>query len=53
MANLKELKLSGEMKIWNAGNAAREGEEGALNPEWVEWQMGFPAGWTDIGTQSR
>ena len=20
-----------------------------LNPEWVEWLMGFPVGWTDIG----
>ena len=23
---------------------------GALNPEWVELLMGFPRGWTDIGT---
>ena len=22
---------------------------GTLNPEWVEWLMGFPAGWTDLG----
>jgi DNA (cytosine-5)-methyltransferase 1 len=22
---------------------------GALNPTWVEWLMGFPDGWTDIG----
>jgi hypothetical protein len=21
---------------------------GALNPEWVEWLMGFPPGWTDL-----
>lgn len=21
---------------------------GALNPEWVEWLMGFPVGWTDL-----
>ena len=20
----------------------------ALNPEWVEWLMGFPQGWTDV-----
>jgi hypothetical protein len=25
---------------------------GSLNPDWVEWLMGFPAGWTDIGTQN-
>jgi DNA (cytosine-5)-methyltransferase 1 len=23
-------------------------ESGALNPEWVEWLMGFPPGWTDL-----
>jgi len=22
---------------------------GALNPPWVEWLMGFPIGWTDLG----
>jgi len=21
---------------------------GRLNPEWVEWLMGFPTGWTDL-----
>ena len=21
---------------------------GSLNPEWVEWLMGFPKGWTDL-----
>lgn len=24
-----------------------EQQSGALNPEWVEWLMGFPIGWTD------
>ena len=30
--------------------AARHPEDigGRLNPEWVEWLMGFPAGWTDL-----
>ena len=23
-------------------------ESGQLNPEWVEWLMGFPIGWTDL-----
>lgn len=23
-------------------------ESGELNPEWVEWLMGFPLGWTDL-----
>jgi DNA (cytosine-5)-methyltransferase 1 len=22
---------------------------GSLNPTWVEWLMGFPSGWTDLG----
>ena len=25
---------------------------GALNPMWVEWLMGFPINWTDIGCQN-
>lgn len=23
---------------------------GLVNPEWVEWLMGFPEGWTDIAS---
>ena len=23
-------------------------DKAALNPDWVEWLMGFPYGWTDI-----
>jgi DNA (cytosine-5)-methyltransferase 1 len=25
------------------------GANGRLNPTWVEWLMGFPLGWTDLG----
>jgi hypothetical protein len=25
-----------------------EGNNGTLNPTWVEWLMGFPLGWTDL-----
>lgn len=28
--------------------AARSGDNGPLNPKWVEWLMGFPMGWTDL-----
>lgn len=34
---------------------ADSGTSGKLNPEWVDWLMGFPLGWTDLedsGTQS-
>jgi len=27
---------------------ALDGQPGRLNPEWVEWLMGFPTGWTDL-----
>ena len=23
-------------------------QSGSLNPNWVEWLMGYPAGWTDL-----
>ena len=26
---------------------AERGDRGPLNPQWVEWLMGFPIGWTD------
>jgi hypothetical protein len=26
----------------------REGQQGQLNPAWVECLMGFPIGWTDL-----
>ena len=29
--------------------ALQEKESGTLNPDWVEWLMAFPPGWTDIG----
>ena len=29
--------------------AESEGKQnGRLNPEWVEWLMGWPVGWTDL-----
>ena len=25
-----------------------QGKTGQLNPEWVEWLMGYPIGWTEL-----
>ena len=30
------------------GDAVMEMDGGQLNPEWVEWLLGFPLGWTDL-----
>ena len=27
---------------------AEEATGGSLNPQWVEWLMGYPEGWTDL-----
>ena len=32
-----------------AERVAAERRGGQLNPTWVEWLLGFPAGWTDLG----
>lgn len=29
------------------GALIRNGQSGKLNPDWVEWLMGWPIGWTD------
>ena len=44
---LKQMKHEGqisddEFRSMQAGNGGR------LNPQWVEWLMGFPQGWTDL-----
>ena len=35
-----------------ATQVARRENGGALNPTWVEWLMGFPTGWTDLGASA-
>lgn len=30
-----------------------EADNAALNPDWVEWLMGFPQGWTDVSSGQR
>jgi hypothetical protein len=39
----------GIRKLEDAVSAELGRPTGALNPTWVEWLMGFPAGWTDLG----
>ncbi len=42
-------------KPYSERGGGKKGEQlpnaigGALNPQWVEWLMGFPIGWTDLG----
>jgi hypothetical protein len=41
----KQLKTNTtieEARLMGAGNG------GKLNPDWVEWLMGWPLGWTDL-----
>jgi hypothetical protein len=39
-----------ERRVANSRTGPRLGEVlgGPPNPEWVEWLMGFPVGWTDL-----
>ena len=41
-AKLKKKTTIEEAKLMGGGNG------GKLNPEWVEWLMGWPLGWTDL-----
>ena len=45
--------LAAAVKMWTTPTATLERKPeksigGQLNPEWVEWLMGFPIGWTDL-----
>ena len=56
----EELRLQGceSLKICRGGNyrhnlmelieATPDGITGRMNPEWVEWLMGYPIGWTEL-----
>lgn len=46
MLNVKVNSLLGRAVHWDGKQV------GALNPEWVEWLMGFPDGWLDL-TESK
>ncbi|MBF8281284.1 MAG: C-5 cytosine-specific DNA methylase [Anaerolineales bacterium] len=55
------LKLAGAVREFPTPTATRRSGlqshgvnviSGSLNPVWVEWLMGYPAGWTDCGVSA-
>ncbi|MDX1949905.1 MAG: DNA cytosine methyltransferase [Rickettsiales bacterium] len=38
-------------ELWSAEPAIPRLKDNGLNPDWVEWLMGFPIGWTEGGTR--
>ncbi len=32
----------------NASGGIETQQKGSLNPDWTEWLMGYPIGWTDL-----
>lgn len=45
-ANPDKYRLKGNSQASKSLNALHGGK---LNPQWVEWLMGWPIGWTDLG----
>ena len=37
-----------QVMLGNHPSVKGDGSNGALNPQWVEWLMGYPEGWTDL-----
>lgn len=46
------LRLSGVVSYLEADGDGGMPKDVRLNPEWVEWLMGFPRGWTEVGTET-
>jgi len=44
-ASPHKYRLQGDSQQSRSLNGVHGGK---LNPEWVEWLMGFPIGWTDL-----
>tara|TARA_R110000737_G_scaffold208141_1_gene225952 strand:+ start:93 stop:620 length:528 start_codon:yes stop_codon:yes gene_type:complete len=47
LETLKEAGRNETNSLPDAVNVVNQ-ETGSLNPQWVEWLMGFPEGWTDL-----
>jgi hypothetical protein len=49
MFTMESQRLSGteRARMKDSGQPFQAKVSGSLNPMWVEWLMGFPAGWTD------
>lgn len=48
-SSCKNVEANGLLGREVHGSPDPTGASGALNPRWVEWLMGFPDGWTDLG----
>nr|WP_290034281.1 hypothetical protein [Acinetobacter pittii] len=46
--SLAERKAKGRQIRLNTAVSPEGGNGGRLNPNWVEWLMGWPIGWTDL-----
>jgi len=46
--SLAERKAKGRQIRLNTAVSPEGGSGGRLNPDWVEWLMGWPIGWTDL-----
>lgn len=46
--SLADRKAKGQQVRLNAAVSPQGGAGGQLNPEWVEWLMGWPIGWTEL-----
>ncbi|SEN19408.1 hypothetical protein SAMN04487857_111135 [Pseudomonas sp. ok272] len=47
--SLAERQAKGQQIRLNTQVSPGGGQGGQLNPQWVEWLMGWPIGWTELG----
>ena len=47
-SSFDQVKKDGNLSAQMVYLEKPEADDMALNPDWVEWLMGFPLGWTDI-----